>query len=192
MAAARRLDREAALEQIMRAFWERGYEATSIDDLEAATGLKRGSLYHAFGDKAGMYKAALARYRECVDEPIRAVLDDPDPRRAISRFLEAHLAALADRGRPPGCLTTNACLEADRTPVGAGRDSLLAAETALCDALRRAQAAGTIAPGRDLRALARFFVGVVRGAAVVHRATGDVGFARDILREALARLDVEA
>ena len=44
-----------------RLFVERGYEATSIDDLVAATGLHRGSLYKAFGSKRGIFLAALSR-----------------------------------------------------------------------------------------------------------------------------------
>src|SRR5260370_37336939 len=45
-------------------FWQRGYELTSIGDLEACTGLDRSSLYHAFGSKQGLFKAALRAYFE--------------------------------------------------------------------------------------------------------------------------------
>ena len=43
-------------------FWTRGYAATSVDDLTAATGLGKGSLYGAFGDKHGLYLRALDDY----------------------------------------------------------------------------------------------------------------------------------
>ena len=43
-------------------FWERGYAATSVDDLTAATGLGKGSLYGAFGDKHSLYLRALDDY----------------------------------------------------------------------------------------------------------------------------------
>lgn len=42
-----------------RLFLERGYEATSVDDLVVASGLHRGSLYKAFGSKRGIFLAAL-------------------------------------------------------------------------------------------------------------------------------------
>ena len=43
-------------------FWSRGYAATSVDDLTAVTGLGKGSLYGAFGDKHGLFLRALDDY----------------------------------------------------------------------------------------------------------------------------------
>ena len=51
MARTKAFDDDWVLEQAMRAFWAGGYAATSVQDLEHATGLGRGSLYNAFGDK---------------------------------------------------------------------------------------------------------------------------------------------
>ncbi|MEL6670095.1 MAG: helix-turn-helix domain-containing protein [Bacteroidota bacterium] len=45
-------------------FWERGYHATSISDLEKALGLSRSSLYNSFGGKRALYDLTLARYRD--------------------------------------------------------------------------------------------------------------------------------
>ena len=45
-------------------FWDRGYEATSVADLEDATGVQRSSLYHAFGSKRGLFDAVLAHTPE--------------------------------------------------------------------------------------------------------------------------------
>ncbi len=49
MAGVKRFDRNQVLDRAMAAFWTRGYEATSIDDLVEATGINRGSLYGTFG-----------------------------------------------------------------------------------------------------------------------------------------------
>ena len=43
-------------------FWTRGYAATSVDDLTNVTGLGKGSLYGAFGDKHGLFLRALDDY----------------------------------------------------------------------------------------------------------------------------------
>ena len=48
---------DEVLTKIMRQFQRHGYSATTIRDLEEATGLYRGSLYHAFGDKREMFLA---------------------------------------------------------------------------------------------------------------------------------------
>src|ERR1700733_3259545 len=54
---------DVALGQAMEAFWKSGYAATSLDDLSAATGMNRPSLYAAFGDKQDIYVKAYQKYR---------------------------------------------------------------------------------------------------------------------------------
>ena len=58
----REFDVDAVLIALMELFWRRGYEGTSLADIVEATGLKKGSLYAAFGDKRDMYLKALAHY----------------------------------------------------------------------------------------------------------------------------------
>ena len=62
MARPREFDENAVLQGIKGVFWEYGYEATSYGDLIAASGLHKGSLYAAFGDKRSLYLRALADY----------------------------------------------------------------------------------------------------------------------------------
>src|ERR1051326_3516607 len=64
MARHKEFDREEALQKAMEVFWERGYEATSIQDLVEQMGINRQSLYDTFGDKHALYLAALDHYRE--------------------------------------------------------------------------------------------------------------------------------
>ena len=60
MGRPREFNEEEALAKIMDVFWARGFEGATVSDLMAATGLKKGSLYAAFGDKRAMYLKALA------------------------------------------------------------------------------------------------------------------------------------
>ncbi|WP_374658471.1 TetR/AcrR family transcriptional regulator [Phenylobacterium sp.] len=81
----RSFDPEAALGRVRDTFWKNGYSATSLDDLCAATGLNRPSLYGAFGDKRALYLAALEQSRRemvasltgalALDLPLRKVLE---------------------------------------------------------------------------------------------------------------------
>lgn len=57
----RSFDPDEALDKARAVFWNLGYAATSLDDIAAATGLNRPSLYAAFGDKHALYLAALRR-----------------------------------------------------------------------------------------------------------------------------------
>ena len=178
----------------MRAFWRMGYDGASIDDLTAETGLKRGSLYNAFGDKDAMYREALELYWEEVSGPIRGALSDPDPIRAIRRMLDENIARMSDHANPLGCLSTQAGLDlAGRSDPLARlvRDSHAAFEASMEATLSRARTEGRIPPDVDVKALARFFHGVVRGMAAMHRASGDVDAARDMADVAMKILEKE-
>ena len=62
----RSFDKDAALDTFVDVFWSRGFQDTSIDNLQAVTGIKRGSFYAAFGDKENAFVAALSRYADKV------------------------------------------------------------------------------------------------------------------------------
>ena len=62
MARPREFDEIDVIENLMNVFWDKGYEAASMQDLVAATGLLKGSLYGAFGDKQSLYLTALKQY----------------------------------------------------------------------------------------------------------------------------------
>ena len=62
MGRARAFDESDVLQGAMGVFWERGFRNTSVKDLERATGLNPGSLYHAYGSKHGLFVAVLDHY----------------------------------------------------------------------------------------------------------------------------------
>lgn len=70
----RSFDADAVLERARTVFWNLGYDAASLDDIAAATGLNRPSLYAAFGDKHALYMAALGRTREGAVQAMRLMM----------------------------------------------------------------------------------------------------------------------
>ena len=88
MVGTRQFDHDTVVDRAMMLFWRRGYGRTSIQDLEKATRLRRGSLYNTFGDKQGLFVAALKRYETTVGQERIKHLSNPDPYRAIEGFLE--------------------------------------------------------------------------------------------------------
>lgn len=192
MARAKEFDRDQVLERAMRLFWSRGYEASSIQDLVEATGINRGSIYGTFGDKQGLFLAALERYLGTIARAMFAELSNPDPRRAIERMLESIVRRNCDRKYPRGCLITNTSLECPA--AGARIETVIAEkfqqqEAAIRAVLMRAQAEGALAPNRDARALARFFFGVAHGLNVVNKAGLGPEVLRDIARVAMSVWD---
>ena len=86
MARPKEFDPETAAQEAMEAFWERGYAATSVNDLLEEMGLNRGSLYGTFGDKKQLFLAALEKYAKCASGS--AIRHSAPPSRA-SRWLLA-------------------------------------------------------------------------------------------------------
>lgn len=108
----KQFDESQVLDRAMQAFWARGYEATSVNDLVAATGINRGSLYAAFSDKHTLFVRALERYDQ---QHRQRFLEDIEaghaPREAIvETFRQVVDSALGGRNRN-GCLLVNTAME---------------------------------------------------------------------------------
>lgn len=165
-------DEAEVVHRAMHAFWARGYEATTIRDLVAATGLNRGSLYSAFTDKRTLFLAALRRYdRDQRERFLARLARDNSPREAILAAFAAAAETPADT--PPGCLLVNTALEL--SPHDAGirglvSASLAAVEAFFADRVAAAQAAGTVPAARDPQATAQALLALFLGLRVLTRA----------------------
>src|SRR5262249_33730516 len=159
MAGTKQFDHGTVVDRAMMLFWRKGYGRTSIQDLEKATRLRRGSIYNAFGDKQGLFVAALKRYETTVSQERIKQLSNPDPYRAIEGFLEPRGPKGGGRSRPRGCPHTNTSLEFPNAPDEVLRiiaERTAGIEGAIYVVLRRAQAEGLLDSAADARAVARF------------------------------------
>jgi len=190
MPRTRQFDHDTVVDRAMMVFWRKGYGGTSIDDLEKATRLRRGSLYNAFGDKQGLFVAALKRYETTVGEERIKRLSNPDPYRAIEGFLDILVTQMSEPSRPRGCLHTNTSLEFPNAPDQVLRiiaERTGGIEGAIYLVLRRAQAEGMLDLKADARALARFYLGVAKGITVLHKVSGDASSLRDVVKVAMSK-----
>lgn len=195
MGRHRAFDEDEVLDLALEVFWQRGYGATSIDDLTAATGLKRGSLYAAFGDKDKLFIACLRRYTQRVQAPMIEALHHPDPRQAISLMFEKRHAQSSNPDVPPGCLLTNTVLERASISEAITRLNTVALaefQSALYEVLCRAQVLGQLRPGHDPLALARFFSTLALGLTVVSKQSVEAAVHRDSVQIALSVLEPAA
>lgn len=101
----RAYDPQAALKRATDTFWKTGYAATSLDEISAATGMNKPSLYAAFGDKHTLYLEALAHYWELALTSMRKALSEEGALRdALMQAYEASLTIyFSGDGRPRGC-----------------------------------------------------------------------------------------
>jgi TetR/AcrR family transcriptional regulator, copper-responsive repressor len=156
----RAFEPETALTRAMDVFWQDGFAATSLDDLSAATGLNRPSLYGAFGDKRALYLQAYRQYRKRVNEEFAPLFQARAPLRAkLRRILIAALELyLSGEEGPRGCftvLTTSSDAVADPEVRALVAEAIDSTDRAFGRLFADARAAGELPAGADPRALAR-------------------------------------
>jgi len=112
MARPRQFDEVKVIESLMNVFWEKGYEAATMQDLVAASGLLKGSLYGAFGDKHAMYLKALKHYdRTRMQAGIDMLNGNGSSRQKIARLFDNVIDSTKRGIFAGGCLLCNASLE---------------------------------------------------------------------------------
>jgi len=193
MGRHKEFDRNAVLEQAMDVFWEKGYEATSVQDLVARMQINRGSLYDTFGDKHSLYLTALDHYRDQhVSQRLKALLKSSEGVEAIRQFFNGLVATwVGDRGCQ-GCFMINSMVElAIRDDEAAGKAAahMAAVEDAFYRTLLRAQKQGELQHHTDLRALARFLINSANGLCVVAKVSPDRAVLEDIVTVTLSVLN---
>ncbi len=175
MVGIRKFDEAKLIEDAMRTFWARGAGATTMADLAAATGVQRGSLYNAYGDRETLLIAALDLYATRWRAQAVEALADPEPEAAVAGFLQVHTDRMADPGNPPGCLMTQVCMELTGPSDAVAKRVEMhfrQTEDALEAYFEAARARGTLRAPLQPRASARFVVATSRGMAVMHKAHG--------------------
>lgn len=171
-------DPDAVLKAVQAVFWNRGYAATSLDDIAAASGLNRPSLYRTFGDKQALYLAALEKSRTDASTGLQTLLSRDEPLRPALGRMFATVArgyVQGDLGQRGCFLIGTAVTEAVMDP--GIRQSLAAAladlDQIFVDRLERARAAGELTADADVVDLARLATATLNGMAVRARAGSD-------------------
>jgi TetR/AcrR family transcriptional regulator, transcriptional repressor for nem operon len=172
VARPRQFDPEEVLDRSMREFWERGYRDTSVDDLVEATGVRPGSLYHAFpGGKRGLFLEALDRYSRLV---VPAKMGALERAGAGLAELRGYFDGLVDDLSTPegriGCLMVNSTMELAAEDFEVGvivRNHMKRLEQNAERALRNAKRRGEIAEHVDPRAKAAQLMATGMGLMVV-------------------------
>jgi len=115
VARNKQFDEQEALHSVMRLFWAKGYGATSMQDLEMATGLTRTSLYNAFGNKNRLFKKALGLYISLVQAQFQQIVAQASTARAAIRgLLDGVIDLHFSKDSPGGCLVVLSVMESSQ------------------------------------------------------------------------------
>jgi TetR/AcrR family transcriptional repressor of nem operon len=177
----------------MRVFWSKGYEAASLSDILAATGLSKSSLYATFGGKRELFLAAFGAYRRERMQYLETFLNNGQPgRQSIEAFFRQGVAHAQDPEHAYGCMTANEAVELaphDSDIQQLVMDDFQDIEDAFTRAIIRGQADGSIASHKEPRQLARFLLVNLQGLQVMARAKSDRVRMDDTVTVAMAVLD---
>ncbi|GHG48068.1 MULTISPECIES: TetR/AcrR family transcriptional regulator [Amycolatopsis] len=193
MARPRSFDETAVLRAARDQFWEHGYAGTKVDDLAAATGLGKGSLYGAFGDKHALYLRVYDYYCTEATDGVRHQLEGPDD--TAYQRLQDHVRAIAesviaDRERR-GCLMAKGaaeCAEHDEAVATRTERAFRDLQGYLTACIAGAQRAGDLATGHDPAHLAGLVLAVLRGLEALGKGGVEPDGIRAIAETALAVL----
>ncbi|WP_433556630.1 TetR/AcrR family transcriptional regulator [Pseudonocardia xinjiangensis] len=177
MARPRQFDEERVLHAVRDQFWDAGYAATSLEDLLRVTGLGKGSLYAAFGDKRRLFLRALRSYTDVSHGYLREMLDSTP--RALDALRTFVMAPVSDAGAARrGCLMANSTCElatADPDVLTEARRTYEATTALVAECVVRAQDEGDVPPDADPIETARALLAAQQGLVFMGRTGMEIG-----------------
>ena len=155
-------------------FWEKGFKNTSLDEIAEAVGVKKPSLYAAFGDKEMLFRKVLQRYSSKLSEPIQALERYDNIREAIDAFIELGIAGGCSQGHPRGCLLASAFADSTLLPPNLAKEIkalVNQADQAVAERLKKAVRDGQLPGDFDVKGTAKFLTTLMHGVALRIRAS---------------------
>jgi AcrR family transcriptional regulator len=162
MARPVEFNRDEVLDRAMDIFWEKGYEATSLQDLIDSMDLSKSSFYNTFESKHNLFTETLRRYNDCMTRPLAEALNN-----SVSGidFIVSVFNEVIDQANTPigmkGCFLMNTAAEFARNDPAIGdilESGFNKIEVIFLRAIEKAQSLGEIPNDKDASALANFLV----------------------------------
>ena len=156
----------------MLLFWQHGYEATSLNDLTTAMGVKPSSIYAVFGDKKHLFLEAVARYLSGPVTSESIIAQASDGRAAAMALLTTAVAGFTGNDTPAGCLLASSAISCSDSASDV-REELAAIrrgiERQLRDKVLASVEHGTLPADADAEALASLTMTLVQGLSTLAR-----------------------
>ncbi len=182
-------DQELVLQKAMNLFWEKGFHATSVQDLVNNLEISRGSLYDTYGGKQELFDQSLEHYKQDTLEWLTSFLNtEKDVKKGIRKLMES----IIDRGLTDpeynGCFVTKTCdgLSAnDQVLKASMAEYHMKVHGIICDYIR----SGNIDSSKNIDAIANLIMTINTGFSISSRVISDRTLLMGSVDEALSLLD---
>ena len=185
-------DRTQVLQQAIQLFWIQGYSGTSVKNLVDATGLQPGSLYAAFGDKRGIFLAALDAYFDTMKLSLFGLLhNDKAPNQRLTDFFSHLLQESSCDPDRKGCLLINTLSEIpvqDAEINSRLQDMFTEVELELKQILIECKALGQLSEHQDPELLAKFLISGIFGLRIFNKTQPDMASLKAIVDQLLSTI----
>ncbi|QNF31854.1 TetR/AcrR family transcriptional regulator [Adhaeribacter swui] len=192
MARTKVFDEDLILDKAMNLFWEKGYNATSAQDLVDRLGISRSSLYDTYGDKHSLYVSALKKYRrDRIDDTIKAAETAEDVEQYLRDIFELVKNEAIQENHARGCFMVNSAVEmapCDEEVAAIANSIMHDVEEAVCKAIERGQNQGVFSNEHSARSLARFLFNSLNGLRVTVKFDANKQAFDDIVNVCLSAL----
>ncbi len=193
MPRVKTFDQQQVLEKAMELFWEKGFAATSIQDLVSHLGINRASLYDTYGGKEELFCKSFELYRQ---KNTRAILEflnnEPDVRKGLRSLFEMGIQeAIQDQGRK-GCFVVNVTTELvprDKKMLTVVRENKKNFEGIFLNYLQKGELENQFPEGKDLKAIASLLFTLYNGLKVVSKVEPEKEQMQRTVSTALSLLD---
>lgn len=192
----RKVETREALDGIMRAFWQHGFKATSMNDLVEASGMAKPGLYAAFGDKEAMFEKSLLHYFDCYGDIVFGPLMRAEKHYLVDirNLIQTVGYLAADKSTPLGCFLFNAQVE---NAYGTEKHKVLLSDLSqtryggIRTRLLKAVDAGELSEDADIDALATYVDGQLGAVSILARTGAGKGQIDQFVETALKALPSE-
>jgi TetR/AcrR family transcriptional repressor of nem operon len=165
-------DQQTALEKASELFWEKGYEATSLDDLIGAMGIQKGSFYNAFGSKKKLFIESIKLHDTKSFTEFRKLLNETENSISLIKSLFLQFADGPETQHNKGCFAGNILAELvglDEELTIDAKKYLITLEKIFIEQIKIAQRNGNLQNQTDAKILARYLLNLWNGINITRR-----------------------
>lgn len=193
MPRPKNFNKEDVLNNAMQLFWQKGYEATSIQDLVAHLGINKQSLYDTFGDKQTLYLSALQNYRLENELWLNSLnLGNGSVKESFKLLFESVISSVCDDSERKGCFLTNATIESGSQNQEISKicvEGMQSFEKRFSNLIKQGQASGELKKELDADGIASFFYVILNGLRAVSKIKEDREKLREVIKNTLSVLN---